>query len=573
LTAEGLDGILAGVQFIGFGIGDSRSVPVSTQKGSSFMPTFRVAVLVVCLAAAFSLYAQVPEPHPVTSPDNPAEMKVPTPQDPMVGEAERERALPFFPKADARKSSRLTPATESLNGVSGSLDLDAANGVLLSSLAATPNSYLKLGTSDSTSMFSVLNSASASLFSVRGDGFAILRKDQNSPTFFEINNANAGSPTAAASSAVRFMEGSTLKGWLMSVGSGSTGVSGGNAMSLWNIASGPLLIGVGPSERMRINSNGTVAMNYAGTYNARLTVQHGTDNSNGIFITHQPVVETSLSQTDKGLMIQTTENVQAGATNSGDLYGSHSWTFMTGAGVLERIHGALIETGASSGTVNQVFGLRLASVLSPGSSAGSGYGVFVEDVAATNDYAFYQGGASDTNYLAGNLVIGGPPTTSSPYALAVQGDADFRGTVTGTNIKAHYQDVAEWVPATTDLSPGTVVILNRERNNEVMASSKSYDTTVAGVVSAQPGISLGVEGPGMEQIATTGRVKVRVDASLKPIQIGDLLVTSDTLGTAMRSEPMAINGREFHQPGTIIGKALEPLQSGIGEILVLLSMQ
>jgi hypothetical protein len=41
----------------------------------------------------------------------------------------------------------------------------------------------------------------------------------------------------------------------------------------------------------------------------------------------------------------------------------------------------------------------------------------------------------------------------------------------------------------------------------------------------------------------------------------------------MRSEPMMINGRAFHQPGTIIGKALEPLDGGVGEILVLLSMQ
>ena len=41
----------------------------------------------------------------------------------------------------------------------------------------------------------------------------------------------------------------------------------------------------------------------------------------------------------------------------------------------------------------------------------------------------------------------------------------------------------------------------------------------------------------------------------------------------MKSEPMEINGRRFHQPGTIIGKALEPLDAGTGEILVLLSLQ
>jgi hypothetical protein len=36
---------------------------------------------------------------------------------------------------------------------------------------------------------------------------------------------------------------------------------------------------------------------------------------------------------------------------------------------------------------------------------------------------------------------------------------------------------------------------------------------------------------------------------------------------------MMINGRPFHSPGTLIGKALEPLEKGTGEILVLLSLQ
>ena len=64
-----------------------------------------------------------------------------------------------------------------------------------------------------------------------------------------------------------------------------------------------------------------------------------------------------------------------------------------------------------------------------------------------------------------------------------------------------------------------------------------------------------------------------VDARTAPVKVGDLLVTSDLPGTAMRSQPMEINGRPFHQPGTIIGKALEPLAGGVSEILVLLSMQ
>jgi hypothetical protein len=164
-----------------------------------------------------------------------------------------------------------------------------------------------------------------------------------------------------------------------------------------------------------------------------------------------------------------------------------------------------------------------------------------------------------------------------PYptdALHVYGSIRAEGNITGAQvIGATYQDVAEWVPASGDVIAGTVVVLNPEKVNEVIPSSSAYDTTVAGVVSEHPGVLLGEKGDSKAKIATTGRVKVRVDASRYPVKIGDLLVTSDVAGTAMRSEPLIVNGRRFHQPGTIIGKALEPLASGSAEILVLLSLQ
>jgi hypothetical protein len=174
---------------------------------------------------------------------------------------------------------------------------------------------------------------------------------------------------------------------------------------------------------------------------------------------------------------------------------------------------------------------------------------------------------------SGKVGINVIPSDASPNILEVVGNANFTGTVTGTNIAATYQDFAEWVPSSVDLSPATVVVIHPDKTNEVVASARAYDVTVAGVVSAQPGLILGERGVGKEQIATTGRVKVRVDARKAPIKIGDILVTSDVSGTAMKSEPIKISGRTFHQPGTIIGKALEPLESGIGEVLVLLSLQ
>ena len=152
--------------------------------------------------------------------------------------------------------------------------------------------------------------------------------------------------------------------------------------------------------------------------------------------------------------------------------------------------------------------------------------------------------------------------------LVVSGDIEVSG-----NINAKYQDIAEWVPASTDLAPGTVVVLDAAIGNGVKASSFPYDTGVAGVISEQPGITLGESSPSKEKVATTGRVRVKVDATAAPIAVGDLLVTSDRPGYAMRSNPVEVAGISLHRPGTIVGKALEPLASGDGEILVLLSLQ
>jgi len=176
------------------------------------------------------------------------------------------------------------------------------------------------------------------------------------------------------------------------------------------------------------------------------------------------------------------------------------------------------------------------------------------------------------SYYRGRVGIG----TAAPganYKLDVNGNANFSGTITGGNIQAVYQDVAEWVPSAEDLSPGTVVVLDPAAGNGVMKSSHPYDTTVAGVVSAQPGIILGKAGASQEQIATTGRVRVKVDATAGAIRVGDLLVTSNKPGMAMKSEPIAVDGTRIHRPGTIVGKALQNLPAGEGEILVLLSLQ
>jgi hypothetical protein len=191
-------------------------------------------------------------------------------------------------------------------------------------------------------------------------------------------------------------------------------------------------------------------------------------------------------------------------------------------------------------------------------------------------YLQYQAGVnSRTHIYSSNVetvtVSGGKVgigKTTPAEALDVVGNIRATGSVSAT-----YQDVAEWVPSSQKLSAGTVVVLDTVRSNHVLASTSAYDTKVAGVVSAEPGVILGVGGEDKLKVATTGRVKVRVDATRSPIKVGDLLVTGDTEGVAMKSVEVDLGGVKIHRPGTIIGKALESLEKGTGEILVLLSLQ
>ncbi|MBN1480596.1 hypothetical protein EH223_20825 [candidate division KSB1 bacterium] len=149
-------------------------------------------------------------------------------------------------------------------------------------------------------------------------------------------------------------------------------------------------------------------------------------------------------------------------------------------------------------------------------------------------------------------------TDPQNYALYVEGVAHCTS--------GEWGDVAEYISSNERLEPGDVVIIDTDSAHKMKRCAEVSDTRVAGIISSEPTITVGLEKPGDNKypLALAGIVPCKVVA-LEPIHPGDLLTTSSHQGCAQKAtEP---------KPGSIVGKALEGLASGYGVIKVLVTLQ
>lgn len=121
------------------------------------------------------------------------------------------------------------------------------------------------------------------------------------------------------------------------------------------------------------------------------------------------------------------------------------------------------------------------------------------------------------------------------------------------------------------VDPGTVLVIGDEMTFH--PCDKSYDKRVAGVVAGASGFKPAIildRRPERSQrvpMALVGKVYCKADAEYSPIEVGDPLTTSPTVGHAMKAQDTS---RGF---GTVIGKALGPLAAGRSLIPVLIALQ
>jgi hypothetical protein len=122
-------------------------------------------------------------------------------------------------------------------------------------------------------------------------------------------------------------------------------------------------------------------------------------------------------------------------------------------------------------------------------------------------------------------------------------------------------------------APGDLLVIDPSGERRLSLSQTPYSTLVAGIYSTQPGVVASTHRvdeaiPNNEvPLAVVGIVPCKVTAENGPIMAGDLLVTSSTPGHAMKGTDRA------RMLGAVVGKALEPLRQGTGEIQVLVTLQ
>ncbi len=178
------------------------------------------------------------------------------------------------------------------------------------------------------------------------------------------------------------------------------------------------------------------------------------------------------------------------------------------------------------------------------------------------------------NMKNGNVGIGGSKDSNAldpKERLVVVGNIMVTGKVktAGADCAEEFNLESGQTP-----TPGTVVVFNEE--GDLTECLEGYDRKVAGILSGagscSPGLLLGEPSDpetasARAPLALVGRAYCKADATYAPIKVGDLLTTSPTAGHAMKANDST---RAF---GAVLGKAIQPLESGQGLILVLVTRQ
>jgi hypothetical protein len=184
------------------------------------------------------------------------------------------------------------------------------------------------------------------------------------------------------------------------------------------------------------------------------------------------------------------------------------------------------------------------------------------DPAATTNAAVLCGNAGVTTFVPFNTATGRPlnltVSDANVRTLTIRGGADL---------------AEPFAMSQRGVQAGTVVSIDPEHPGKLKKCAAAYDRKVAGIVSGANGVHPGIsmideqQLEAGENVALSGRVYVKANASAGQIAPGDFLTSSAIPGEAMKAADVK------RAQGSILGKAMTPLDESTGMVLVLVTLQ
>lgn len=135
------------------------------------------------------------------------------------------------------------------------------------------------------------------------------------------------------------------------------------------------------------------------------------------------------------------------------------------------------------------------------------------------------------------------------FTINSLGDANFAGTISASAfITNSTADLAEAFPTNDDtISAGELVAADPNNKEHLVKSTSQYQSTLLGIISTEPGLTLNANQLDAKHLALAGRVPTKVSLENGPIKAGDPITSSSVAGIGMRAT----------QAGRVIGIALE----------------
>ena len=497
-------------------------------------------------------------------------------------------AVAIIESSDTTAHSRLQFNTNGNDwefGVRGSADAIAPNSLFIYDQAASAfrmlinsSGNVGIGTVTPTSKLHVTGAVTGkalTIFDETGDQ-AIFTASASGVSRFTIANNGDGTQTSTETTGVvysMFMN-SLTSGTGLSISSTSTGLTSGRLANIdWS--PGSATTATGDLIRINIGPNGTVG-----------NLFNVTDNASTLFSVSETQITSSLPHqfTAAGDVAVAYDLIFTNQTASTiDSYGP--LTVRAGES-FENNNLTLATYGTGAVIIDRKFSVGVQKTLpvndtTPSVAAGNAF-ITANTTSTTTITTFDDGTAGQVIYIEVNDAFTDFDCTASSLSC---GSTDLTAIAAGDNIQFWYDgttwhligwvdnasnysdgegaDIAEYFPSNQELQQGEVVKVDPEHAEHVIRSSNAYESQVVGIVSTQPGITLGSPSLGSYPIALAGRVPVKISSTSQDIIPGDYLTTSNDTGKAMKSTG---NGR-------VIGQALESwtLDDGKDSIIVFIN--